>query len=332
VDCGNPGTVRNGRVKFSSTVFKSRSTYSCDEPYYRLNGNSTYECSTDAEWVDVTGGDPTVPKCKPVCGRSGLSSEHGRIFGGRRANPGYFPWQVRLHTADGVRGAGALISDGWVLTAAHLFDGSRQASMWAGAVSLADAAADPPVQLEGAVLHPGYRKQRADRREYNFDHDIALVRLRRKVRLGPLLSPVCLPGGRAPETGRLGFIAGWGKTETRQLAVHLQYARVPVARMDKCEGLDYRGRVPTFTANMICAGQIPASSSRNADSCQGDSGGAYVFTDARDPARHVVRGIVSFGPPQCGSFGVYTNVGNYIDWIQKTVEEWEDSESGEVED
>lgn len=51
----------------------------------------------------------------------------GRILGGLEAEPGQFPWQVLLviqYYEWGILGCGgSLISDQWVITAAHCVDG-----------------------------------------------------------------------------------------------------------------------------------------------------------------------------------------------------------------
>uniref|UniRef100_A0A8C3H5T6 Peptidase S1 domain-containing protein n=1 Tax=Chrysemys picta bellii TaxID=8478 RepID=A0A8C3H5T6_CHRPI len=58
-----------------------------------------------------------------VCGiPSTPIQELQRIFGGTRAKPGNFPWQVLFQNP---RGGGVLISDLWVLTAAHVLDDSN---------------------------------------------------------------------------------------------------------------------------------------------------------------------------------------------------------------
>ncbi|XP_067882649.1 complement C1s subcomponent-like [Heterodontus francisci] len=327
VNCGPPTKLKNGNENFTETVYRFQNTYSCEEPYYKLEGNAVFKCSADADWVDVASGRNVLPTCKPVCGKCRLSTETGRIFGGKRAELGFFPWQVRLFTGSGEMGGGALVSDDWVLTAAHLFDRSAWAQVRGGLVDLRDTQAGGTFPMERAIVHPGYRRQaEGGGSRPNFDHDIALVKLQRGVRLGPNVSPVCLPEpGEAspPGKGTLGYIAGWGRTELRDLAIFLQYAQVPIVSMGKCERSDYKGKKPVFTANMICAGVA------GTDSCQGDSGGPYVFTDPRDPSRHVVRGIVSFGPQQCGSYGVYTDVGRYLDWIETTMRQHESSDSGE---
>ncbi|XP_012879035.1 PREDICTED: complement C1s subcomponent [Dipodomys ordii] len=73
-----------------------------------------------------------------------------------------------------------------------------------------------------------------------------------------------------------------------------------------------------FTDNMICAGE------RGVDSCQGDSGGALAVRDPQhrddDHPRFYVAGLVSWGT-KCGTYGVYTKVSRYLDWILKTMRE-----------
>lgn len=56
-----------------------------------------------------------------------------RIVGGRNAEPGLFPWQVLLSVEDLSRvpedrwfGSGALLSQSWVLTAAHVLRSQRR--------------------------------------------------------------------------------------------------------------------------------------------------------------------------------------------------------------
>ncbi|XP_072405269.1 complement C1s subcomponent-like isoform X1 [Chiloscyllium punctatum] len=322
VNCGPPSKLTNGRENFTSTVYRHWNTYSCEEPYYKLEGNAVFECSADAEWVDVTSHQTTMPKCKPVCGMSRLSSKPGRIFGGRPAGLGDFPWQLRLIIGGSAYGGGALISDGWVLTAAHLFDNSHQVNIHGGIVDMRHRSRENQLPVEEVIVHPDYRKQ-VKEAQPNFDHDIALIKLKQKVKLGENLSSVCLPNPKKASSlqhGKLGYISGWGRTERHQKAVFLQYAEIPIASMDHCTDSNYEEPMPVFTSNMICAGKS------GVDSCQGDSGGPFVFKEAQDQNRYVTRGIVSFGPKNCGINGVYTDVEKYLDWIETTIKKYESNE------
>ena len=87
------------------------------------------------------------------------------------------------------------------------------------------------------------------------------------------------------------------------------------------------------TGNQICAAGnkniIVENNNKNivADSCNGDSGGGLTATNTR--GKQVILGIVSFGEPDCGRFGgkpgVYTNVADHIDWIEKMIKDEDDN-------
>ncbi|XP_078064042.1 complement C1s subcomponent-like [Mustelus asterias] len=254
-----------------------------------------------------------LPQCIPVCGKpSNPVVFRERILRGSVAKRGNFPWQVLFQQP---RGAGALISDQWVLTAAHVVDGTTGLSMVAGITSTKHLERDGTRLRHAAVfVHPGYQSDAGH--GHNYDNDIALVRLRSKVRLGPDLSPVCLPSRDAqhelPVT-KVGLVSGWGLTENDTLPTDLMFVRLPIREMAECRNLT-TGHQVSITDNMICAGDQDGS-----DSCQGDSGGAFVFSRPK-PRRNefFVGGIVSWGI-RCGTFGFYTKVMNYLDWIEETM-------------
>ena len=75
-----------------------------------------------------------------------------------------------------------------------------------------------------------------------------------------------------------------------------------------------RDNIPELTENMFCAGMTEGTK----DTCGGDSGGAFTL---KRGGVYWAAGIVSWGI-NCGTkgvFGVYTRVGNYVDWIKKTM-------------
>ena len=117
-------------------------------------------------------------------------------------------------------------------------------------------------------------------------------------------------------------MSGFGVTHEKNkqiLTNKLKYARLPVVDDDECRQsllTETQTSVPYLTTNMFCAG-LPDGKK---DSCQGDSGGPFTLTD---PVTNQfwAAGIVSWGL-QCGkTYGVYTKVTNYLDWINKIIEE-----------
>ncbi|KAG2470169.1 C1S protein, partial [Polypterus senegalus] len=310
VDCGEPDDVDNAIKNFNETTFKASVTYQCKE-YYKMENSteSVAHCEADGLWKisDLTN---ELPQCIPVCGKSNFAAYVPRIFGGRRANEGNFPWQVFFI---GPRGGGALISDQWVLTAANMVE-KDTLEMYAGRIN---AYGPEGVELHVAekIIHPNYHFSSTDI-HYNYDNDIALIKLDQKVKLGPQISPICLPKNKQSDelqNGELGLIAGWGMKENRRLAQYLLYTEIPVVNMDFCKNVipNDSGINPEnfiFTENMFCAG----TSGR--DSCQGDAGGAFAVPD-RNTGDYHIEGIISWGF-ECGSYGVYTKVANYLEWIK----------------
>nr|XP_016850807.1 PREDICTED: complement C1s subcomponent isoform X3 [Anolis carolinensis] len=258
----------------------------------------------------------------PVCGVPHTPVEEtGRIFGGVFAKSGNFPWQIYFYNP---RGGGALISDHWIVTAAQVLDENPNPTVYAGLLFVGPNALREasPIEVDNVFIHPNWTT--ATEHRTNFDNDIALLRLKKPMTLGPTISPVCLPGTSSdydPQTGTLGFVAGWGRTEIKRTSMKLKAVKIPVKKMDVCRRVkpDPPADMLTyiFTDNMICAGD------GRQDSCQGDSGGAYVIQDPHNETRYYVAGLVSWGL-KCGTYGLYTKVANYVDWIVEIMNQYKD--------
>ncbi|GCC43953.1 hypothetical protein chiPu_0028268, partial [Chiloscyllium punctatum] len=226
---------------------------------------------------------------------------------------GSFPWHVYFEST--VCG-GALVSDRWVLTSATCVESAGGVlRLNAGGTDLNSPEGwRGPLEARQIVRHPSFSGRRA-----GFDGDVALVRLGSRVEAGRHLSPVCLPSRRSgsrPAVGKVGYISGFGRTERFAQSDVLMFAAVPVVEEVRCGNLSSPARHggAQLTNNMLCAG------SPGIDACTGDGGGAYVFEDPLKPDTYYVAGIVSWGI-QCGAYGIYTNVINYLDWIEKTMAE-----------
>lgn len=305
------------------------------------NITGIYTCSAQGVWInEVLGRDQ--PVCLPVCGQPSRSLPNlvKRIIGGRNAEPGLFPWQALIVVEDTSRvpndkwfGSGALLSESWILTAAHVLRSQRRdntvtpvskehITVYLGLHDIRDKSGAANSSAARVVLHPDFNIQ-------NYNHDIALVQLQEPVPLGPHIMPICLPRpepeGPAPHT--LGLVAGWGisnpnvtvdeiiSSGTRTLSDILQYVKLPVVPHAECK-TSYESRLGNYsvTENMFCAGYYEGGK----DTCLGDSGGAFVLLDDLSHS-WVAQGLVSWGgPEECGSkqvYGVYTKVSNYVDWV-----------------
>ncbi|XP_040217142.1 complement C1s subcomponent isoform X2 [Rana temporaria] len=321
VDCGNPKEADFAEMKFESTTYQSEAKYNCKSDYYSLLGEETYHCSLDGVWVNSKGQtDP--PTCKPVCGRTTLQHQ-SRIYGGSPAENGYFPWVI--HFPSGDIGGGSLISDQWVLTAAHVVQDHNLPRILAG-----DVMHRKGVELvaKKVIIHPSWIRGNNEARR-NYDNDIALVQLSQRIEMGPCICPVCLPENMtasSPDIDEVGYVAGWGKPNDdfrRLKTATLQYAPVSVRKTEDCKNSVVTDQV--FTENMICAG------GGGKDSCQGDSGGPLMFryvSEEVEDERLYLGGIVSWGL-ECGKFGMYSRVRNYLEWIKETIKETEREDAGE---
>lgn len=120
------------------------------------------------------------------------------------------------------------------------------------------------------------------------------------------------------------MVSGFGITDKGNqrhfLTNKLKYVHVPVVEQKKCSN-SLKGmrssRTPRLTNNMFCAGTPEGGK----DSCNGDSGSG--FTLQSENGRFWAAGIVSWGfrCGQTGSYGFYTKVANYVDWINKIMRE-----------
>lgn len=154
---------------------------------------------------------------------------------------------------------------------------------------------------------------------YNYttnDADIALLRLRRNISLGPYVVPICLPPAQGTFAHTLGavrtsVVSGWGRlSQHGALSDTLQRLEVPRVPLEKCRA--HSGL--SLTNNMLCAGFKEGQR----DACQGDSGGPLV---TRYNNTWFLTGIVSWGKGCARSnlYGVYTHVAVFVEWIMNTV-------------
>ncbi|XP_061566603.1 tryptase-like [Cololabis saira] len=235
------------------------------------------------------------------CGMRGSSS---RIVGGEDASPGDWPWQIALYTYGTFQCGGSLITDQWVLTAAHCITSSDvdDAEVHLGVNSLdSDGVV---VKLESVDCHPDYNS-------FSLNNDICLLKLVAQVNFTDYIQPVCLASENSTfYDGDPTWVTGFGATEIRSNT--LQVVEVPIVGNKQCQC-----NLPQFTItdNMLCAGLEDGGK----DSCQGDSGGPQVVQ--KDNMTWVQAGVVSFGEgcARPEKPGVYTRVSRYQEWISDTV-------------
>lgn len=156
------------------------------------------------------------------------------------------------------------------------------------------------------LIHPSYNKSSSD-------SDLAMLKLRKPVKLGHYVVPICLPAqnssfSRTLATIRHSTVSGWGRLSrggpTASILQRLVLPRVPLQECRLHTKLN-------ITRNMLCAG----FKSGGQDACQGDSGGPLVTYYKKT---WFLTGVVSWGK-DCAAenmYGVYAKVGNFLEWIE----------------
>ncbi|XP_023287913.1 transmembrane protease serine 9 [Orussus abietinus] len=261
--------------------------------------------------IDVTGpseaDDERLRNCSCECG---VTNQEIRIVGGKPTTPHRYPWIARL-VYDGKFHCGAsLVTNDYVLTAAHCLRRLKRSKI---RVVLGDH--DQYVNTEAVAVMRAVstiiRHRNFDMNSYN--HDVALLKLRRPVKFSKTIKPVCLPQSEADPAGKEGTVVGWGRTkEGGMLPGEVQEVQVPILSLQQCKQMKYRAN--RITGNMICAGR------GKQDSCQGDSGGPLLVHEGD---KLEIAGIVSwgYGCGRPGYPGVYTRVAKYLNWIRINMKE-----------
>ncbi|XP_050311500.1 trypsin-1 isoform X2 [Anthonomus grandis grandis] len=239
----------------------------------------------------------------------GLSNHENRIVGGRPTGVNHYPWIARI-VYDGRFQCGAsLVSESYVITAAHCVRKLKRSKI---RVILGDhdmsTTADVPAKMRAVSAIIRHRNFDTD----TYNHDIALLKLRKKVDFSSSIRPICLPANRDP-AGKVGTVVGWGRTsEGGSLPNVVQEVQVPILTLSQCRAMKYRAA--KITTYMLCAGKGAQ------DSCQGDSGGPLLVHNGD---KYEIVGIVSWGVGcgRPGYPGVYTRVARYLNWLRINIED-----------
>lgn len=230
-----------------------------------------------------------------------LSAKNIQISFGQPAAPSQFPFIVALLANAGLdprleqNCGGSIVSQNWILTAAHCLDNATEQSVlvFDGGNDLTSGAA--PLVPQQFVRNPSY----VPRQPHD---DIALIRLSGS---GTSKTVVKLDEGSQNLLGTTPEIAGWGFNELGERASTLRWALISIPSSG-CPGST------STLPNMLCA-------VGTGNTCTYDSGGPLVLGDGGSA---LLIGVTAGGVDDCskrGGSGLYTKVAPYLKWIKDTM-------------
>jgi len=266
---------------------------------------------------------PTSPRPKPFefkkgsksfaeeCGLENPSGVEDRIVGGHEAAHHEWPWQVALFIDDAWFCGGSLISDEWVMTAAHCADGASYFDIMAGAHNVRASSEPHRIEItsfEGQT-HPEWDSS-------SLYADIALVHLPEKVTFSEYIRPSCLPpasDANEEYVGQLTTPVGWGKNADNAGGITPDLNMVedlPVITRDSCA--DYYGGI--IYSGIMC---IDAAGGKGV--CNGDSGGTLNIRQTEGGNKWTQVGVTSFVSSagcESGNPHGFSRVAEHLEWIE----------------
>ncbi len=241
------------------------------------------------------------------------SSRNAKIIGGTETNIADWPWMVALvnpgfNIFNNQFCGGTLISDRWVLTAAHcvIDETTDSVQILTGKTKLSSGRERELISVSQIIIHPDYD-------QISFDSDLALLKLSETVTAEPIQTLGHYSLSDSPETTATAI--GWGNSSTQFdfFPDALREVDLPLISNDLCAE-----NIADITENMLCAGFATGTK----DTCVGDSGGPLMVFDR--PSRTWIQvGVTSFGVGctvgTVGGFGGYTRVKEFSDFISDTI-------------
>ena len=277
---------------FSQTSYKSTVT---DFSALYLTSQAFFAQKDDSVFITAFNKDP--------------DQQSGRIVGGSNASIEDYPWQVALLRSDNAQYcAGSIISEIWILTAAHC---GMPAKVRAGVTNRNDNTGQERTVLQ-RIVHPLYTP---------FKNDVALLLLNAPLDFSdPKVQAISIATQLHAEEGYTDagvktVVTGWGATlyggESSDI---LQFAEIPLVSNE--DAVFFGGYNPSqITDDMLCAGFMGVG---GVDACQGDSGGPLIVPDPENDQGFVLAGVTSWGV-ECARPeypGVWARVSYFENWIQ----------------
>uniref|UniRef100_A0A336LWU0 CSON004308 protein n=1 Tax=Culicoides sonorensis TaxID=179676 RepID=A0A336LWU0_CULSO len=237
------------------------------------------------------------------------------IVGGTEAEKNEFPHQALLGNNVGFFCGGSLVSEKFVLTAAHCLTPTRPTKVMLGIHNKQYKSKDTQTfDVSQVIIHPSYKKPVV----YN---DIGLVQLRKKVKLTPYVRPICLPTRKQVALLPKSLLAtGFGLTSyDGDQSNTLQKISLPLIPHQTCQSA-FTSQKNYLPQGILAKKQLCYGGAEGHDTCQGDSGGPLQTVHKDVYCSYLQIGMTSVGV-ECGHGypGIYTNILEYMDWVKEII-------------
>ncbi len=236
------------------------------------------------------------------------SSGQSAIVGGAAIDVATAPYQVSLQDANGHFCGGTIVSDRWIISAAHC--GTPQ-TVVAGITRLSQAAQGQTIQVKRTIINPAYTDPQVG-------SDISLIELATPLDLNGTTVKAIRPQVKAnsdlEKPAVLAKVTGWGALVAGGgLPDTLQGVDVPLVSLADASA-DY---AQAMTPDQLAAGVRGVGGK---DSCQGDSGGPLVVSDPSTGEVKLV-GVVSWGNgcAEADYPGMYARVSSFRAFIDENL-------------
>lgn len=265
------------------------------------------------------------------------SQAHHKVIAGVSSSNKEYPWQVSLQTRFGSHYCGGvLISVNKILTAAHCVEGTSLKNIRPKGGS-SDGSLDGLRSLgrvDDVFIHPDYKSKKV------IAHDIAVIKLKREVRVSDVVKTVALPRKQnfpfnlqqdfIGLNGKL-VITGWGKTNTggrlpvpsdQLMEGELSPLGSSTVDLSKAELREYllktyelEDSTVDYLQSLGAQTLILEGKSNGESPCDGDSGGPITYFSKSGPVLVGISSYVAGGDGPCQAIAGATDVQSYLDWI-----------------
>jgi secreted trypsin-like serine protease len=243
---------------------------------------------------------PTIPPIllPPVelpvnidCGISNVGKT--QIIGGSDAWPGKWPWMIYVLSPTAACG-GSLISDQWVLTAAHCGLSTETKCVFGSFNRSKIEETNVVMNVIQVIVHPNYN-------DNTLEDDLALLKLEFPVQKSSHINTICLPSADHDLRNKQLFVAGWGRDASGE--------PTSVLNDVECQYISFCNLVNHKPLKNICVKYLKRS---GVSVCNGDSGGPLMTLVN---GKYELVGVISSVATNCVSPTSTTKVWYYLDWI-----------------